>query len=125
LRDQEKGWINETVRLQKKLEDAENAGAKKTKGQADVEEDLKERLRACEKLVDELQDRVKEGEKNGVAAAAGEWRGREREGKSSRRRRGKNGPKKWLRFSRNIVRPRRERGWQLNRRGHYRGSCAN
>jgi chromosome segregation ATPase len=79
LRDQDKGWTNETVGLQKKLEDAENAAAKEAKGRVDVEEDLKERLRACEKLVDELQDRVKEAEKNGVDAAAGESGGAEKE----------------------------------------------
>jgi hypothetical protein len=72
------------VGLQKKLEDAENAAAKEAKGRADVEEDLKERLRACEKLVDELQDRVKEAEKNGVAAAAGEVEGQRKKGKELR-----------------------------------------
>jgi DNA repair exonuclease SbcCD ATPase subunit len=84
LRDQEKGWINETVELQKKLEDAKNAAAKETKGRADVGEDLKERLRASEKLVDELQDRVKEAEKNGVAAAAGEVEGQRKKGEELR-----------------------------------------
>jgi hypothetical protein len=38
----------------------------------------------------------------------GKWRGTERKGKSSVRRRSKNGPRKWLSFKRNIVRPRRE-----------------
>jgi hypothetical protein len=84
LRDQEKGWINETVGLQKKLEDAENAAAKEAKGQADVEKDLKERLRACGKLVDELQDIVKKAEKNGVAAAAGEVEGQRKKGEELR-----------------------------------------
>jgi hypothetical protein len=84
LRNQEKGWTNETVGLLRKLEDAENAAAREAKGRADVEEDLKERLRACEKLVDELQDRVKEAEKNGVAAAAGEAEGQRKKGEELR-----------------------------------------
>jgi hypothetical protein len=54
LRDQEKGWNNETVGLQKKLENAKNEAAKEAKDWAVVEEDLKERLRASEKLVGEL-----------------------------------------------------------------------
>jgi hypothetical protein len=49
-----------------------------------VEEDLKERLRACEKLVDKLQDRVKEAGKNGVTAAAGEAEGQRKKGKELR-----------------------------------------
>jgi chromosome segregation ATPase len=82
LRDQEKGWTNEMVGLQKKLEDAKNAAAKEAKDRADVEEDLKKRV--CEKLVDELHDRVKEAEKNGVAAAAGEVEGQRKKGEELR-----------------------------------------
>ncbi|GAQ90587.1 hypothetical protein KFL_006580170 [Klebsormidium nitens] len=95
LRDQEKGWTNETVGLQKKLEDAKNAAAKEAKGRADVEEDLKERLRASEKLVDELQDRVKDRlRRTGSLRQPGKWRGRERKGKSSGRRRSRNALKR-------------------------------
>jgi hypothetical protein len=84
LRDQEKGWINETVGLQKTLEDANNEAAKEAKDRAVVEEDLKEPLRASEKLVGELQDRVKEAKKKGVAAAAGEVEGQRKKGEELR-----------------------------------------
>jgi hypothetical protein len=49
-----------------------------------VEEELKERLRASEKLVDKLQDRVKKAEKNGIVAAAGEVEGQRKKGEELR-----------------------------------------